>query len=104
MRGPALRASAMQAGFDYGTSNCSIGIARDGVVELMPLEGGSPYIPSTLYAPRPQVVLDRVEVAAEGGQSLLLDLTSRSFAELSFGRVALAEYLRAPSEGYFIKS
>jgi hypothetical chaperone protein len=94
----------MQAGFDYGTSNCSIGTARDGVVELMPLEDGSPYIPSTLYAPRPQVVLDRVEVAAEGGQSLLLDLTARSFAELSFGRAALAEYLRAPSEGYFVKS
>src|SRR5262245_21790015 len=95
----------MQAGFDYGTSNCSIGVARAGIVELLPLEGESAYIPSTLYAPRPQVQLDRVEVADEaGGQSLVLDLTARSFAELSFGRAALAEYLRAPSEGYFVKS
>ena len=40
----------MFAGFDYGTSNCSIGLVGDGHVALVPLEEGDPLIPSTLYA------------------------------------------------------
>src|SRR4029450_8454718 len=84
----------MFAGFDYGTSNCSIGLVRDGNVRLVPLEDGDPLIPSTLYAPRPQLQLERS----------VADITTRSFDELRFGRAALAAYLEAPSAGYFIKS
>jgi hypothetical chaperone protein len=89
----------MFAGFDYGTSNCSIGLVRDGVVRLVPLEDGDPLIPSTLYAPRPQLQLERSISDIRG-----LDVTTRSFDELRFGRAALAAYLEAPSAGYFIKS
>ncbi len=89
----------MFAGFDYGTSNCSIGLVHDGKVRLVPLEDGDPLIPSTLYAPRPQLQLERSVADIRG-----LDVTTRSFDELRFGRAALAAYLEAPSAGYFIKS
>ncbi len=89
----------MFAGFDYGTSNCSIGWVRDRVVRLVPLEDGDPLIPSTLYAPRPQLQLERSIADIRG-----LDVRSRAFDELRFGRAALAAYLEAPSAGYFVKS
>jgi len=89
----------MFAGFDYGTSNCSIGLVREGQVRLVPLEDGDPLIPSTLYAPRQQLQLERSVADIRG-----LDVTTRSFHELRFGRAALAAYLDAPSAGYFIKS
>jgi hypothetical chaperone protein len=89
----------MFAGFDYGTSNCSIGLVQNGKVRLVPLEDGDPLIPSTLYAPRPQLQLERSVADIRG-----LDVTTRSFHELRFGRAALAAYLEAPSAGYFIKS
>ncbi len=89
----------MFAGFDYGTSNCSIGFVRDGVVRLVALEDGDSLIPSTLYAPRPQFQLERSVADIRG-----LDVTTRSFEELRFGRAALAAYLEAPSAGYFVKS
>lgn len=89
----------MFAGFDYGTSNCSIGLVQNGKVRLVPLEDGDPLIPSTLYAPRPQLQLERSIADIRG-----LDVKTRSFHELRFGRAALAAYLEAPSAGYFIKS
>ncbi len=89
----------MFAGFDYGTSNCSIGLVHDGAVRLVPLEDGDSLIPSTLYAPRPQMHLERSVADIRG-----LDVTTRSFDELRFGRAALAAYLEAPSAGYFVKS
>jgi hypothetical chaperone protein len=89
----------MFAGFDYGTSNCSIGLVREGTVRLVSLEDGDSLIPSTLYAPRPQMQLERSVADIRG-----LDVTTRSFDELRFGRAALAAYLEAPSAGYFIKS
>jgi hypothetical chaperone protein len=89
----------MFAGFDYGTSNCSIGLVRDGRVRLVPVEDGESLIPSTLYAPRPQLQLERAVADIRG-----LDVTTRSFDELRFGRAALAAYLDEPSAGYFVKS
>ena len=89
----------MFAGFDYGTSNCSIGLVREGGVRLVLLEDGDPFIPSTLYAPRPALLLDRTMADIRG-----LDVTTRAVDELRFGRAALAAYLEAPSAGYFVKS
>ena len=89
----------MFAGFDYGTSNCSIGLVREGAVRLVPLEDGDPLIPSTLYAPRPELLLDRNIADIRG-----LDVTTRAVDELRFGRAALEAYLEAPSAGYFVKS
>jgi hypothetical chaperone protein len=68
-------------------------------VRLAALEGSESLIPSTLYAPRPQVQLERAIADIRG-----LDVRSRPFDELRFGRAALAAYLEAPSAGYFIKS
>jgi hypothetical chaperone protein len=87
------------AGFDYGTSNCSIGLIRDGRVRLVPLEEGDTLIPSTLYAPRPDLQLTHVTADIRG-----LDVTTRSFDELRFGRAALAAYLERPAAGYFVQS
>lgn len=89
----------MFAGFDYGTSQCSLGIWRGGV-ELVPLENDSPWIPSTLYAPKPQLDLEREEM----GESTTLDITASTFAALEFGSRALQAYLRDPTEGYYVKS
>ena len=84
----------MHAGFDYGTSHCSIGLLVDGQVRLVPLEGARNIIPSTLYAPRPRVQLDADSV----------EFTPEVLDGLKFGEAALDEYLIDPAEGYFIKS
>jgi hypothetical chaperone protein len=89
----------MFAGFDYGTSNCSIGVVRDGRVELLSLEGDATQIPSTLYAPRPEDQAARVAADVRG-----IDPAALRFEDLRFGAAALAEYLRQPAEGYFVKS
>src|SRR5262249_36000636 len=54
---------------------------------------------STLYAPRPQLQLERAVADIRG-----LDVRTRPFEELCFGRAALTAYLDAPSVGYFVKS
>ena len=89
----------MHAGFDYGTSNCSIGVCRDDGVALLPLEDGATQIPSTLYAPRPQQQTTRAAADVRG-----IDLAAQPFSELKFGAAALDAYLRQPAEGYFVKS
>ena len=89
----------MLAGFDYGTSNCSIGLFRNGVVELVDLEDGSTLIPSTLYAPRPESTQGQVSADIRG-----LDVATRAFDELRFGRAALSAYLEQPAAGYFVQS
>jgi hypothetical chaperone protein len=89
----------MHAGFDYGTSNCSIGIVRGGRVELLALENGESQIPSTLYAPRPPRQDRRAAIDVRG-----IDLAALPFESLRFGTAALRAYLREPLEGYFVKS
>lgn len=90
----------MYCGLDYGTSHCSIGLMLDGKVRLVPLEGGTPFIPSTLYAPRRNFEIE----TQDDGEGLKLDLTASSFAELRFGERAVQEHLQDPTAGYFIKS
>ncbi|MEE9253502.1 MAG: molecular chaperone [Pseudomonadales bacterium] len=90
----------MYCGLDYGTSHCSIGLMRDGKVHLVPLEGDTPFIPSTLYAPRRNFEIETQDDA----EGLKLDLTASSFAELRFGERAVQEHLQDPTAGYFIKS
>lgn len=40
----------MICGFDYGTSNCALGIVEESTVRLVNLEGENTFLPSTLYA------------------------------------------------------
>ena len=84
----------MRAGFDYGTSHCSIGVLSNDGVRLVPVEDDEVLIPSTLYAPRPTDQLDGDEI----------EFTSEVLDGMRFGRRALDEYLLDPLEGYFIKS
>ena len=84
----------MFAGFDYGTSHCSIGLPQASGVRLVPLEDGDPFIPSALFAPRPRHQLDGEQIA----------FTPETLNALKFGRQALNEYLDDPTEGYFVKS
>jgi hypothetical chaperone protein len=90
----------MHAGFDYGTSNCSIGVCRDDSVALLPLEDGATQIPSTLYAPRLQLQVTPRPAADVRG----IDLAAQPFEALKFGSAALDAYLLQPGEGYFVKS
>ena len=85
------------AGFDYGTSHCSIGLWRQNRVQMVPLEASRTLIESTLYAPKADFEL-------EHGEDAVLDMGSLSFSSLRFGQAALDAYLEDPTEGYFIKS
>ena len=94
---PRSASAPVIAGFDYGTSHCSIGLWRDDAVQMVPLEAGKTLVESTLYAPKADFEL-------ELGDDAVLDMTSQSFNVLSFGQEALDAYLRDPTEGYFVKS
>ena len=84
----------MFAGFDYGTSHCSIGVWTDGRVRLLPLEGVETQIPSTLFAAH--------DTGAEDGARTQIDLSDPT--RLRFGHAALAAHLAEPDDGYFVKS
>ncbi len=112
----------MICGFDYGTSNCALGVMQDSSVRLVALEGDHSFLPSTLYA------LDRDLITEAVGRGLQDIHVRQSFAELRqnaltrakraryeediadedqtlfFGRAAFEEYFQWPEEGYFVKS
>ena len=112
----------MICGFDYGTSNCALGIVQNSLVRLVNLEENHAFLPSTLYA------LDR-DLITESVIRGMQDISSRqAFSELRqnaltrakraryeediadedqtlfFGRAAFNEYFQWPEEGYFVKS
>ena len=91
----------MFAGFDYGTSHCSIGVWQASGVRLLPVEGDATLIASTLYAPKPELDLERT---LERGDTAVLDMDAQSFADLRFGAAALEQYLSDPTTGFFVKS
>ncbi len=87
----------MFAGFDYGTSHCSLAVFHDSGLQVAPLEGDASLIPSTLWAPRANL-----DFRHDAQQQL--DMDSQSFQDLRFGEAALAAYLADPTQGYFVKS
>ena len=112
----------MFVGFDYGSSNCAMGVMSEGNVQLVPLEQGKHYLPSTLYTHHSALVVDFVAKHLHGTahehdfltqrQALLntlpriksdLDLQP-SDETLFIGREAISEYVQFPEEGYFVKS
>lgn len=112
----------MQVGFDYGTSNCAMSYINRGKSELIPLYGDDTFVPSTLYA------VERCFIAEQIAQQLQDPLERQAYAQsragslaqaragklehditqvsegLFYGAEAIAHYIAAPSEGYFIKS
>lgn len=108
-------------GFDYGTSNCAVGLMTQGKPEILSLGDHGRYIASTLYSPSRDVIVNwlhnQLPKAQQGsfqqlrklqlqrGQGALRELTLDGLSgELSFGKQALNNYLEEPTEGYYIKS
>ncbi|WDE04306.1 molecular chaperone [Thalassomonas viridans] len=108
-------------GFDYGTSNCALGIMSGNKPELISLAGHGAYMPSSLYAPGREVIVNwlqqqlgpqaKAELTGQRrfqlqkGQSMLRELALDGISgDLFFGKQALNRYLEDPSEGYYIKS
>ncbi|MGO2366142.1 MAG: molecular chaperone [Pseudoalteromonas sp.] len=113
----------MLVGFDYGSSNCAMGVMNaQQTVELVPLEQGKHFLPSTLYTPHSALVVDYVTEHLKGThheavflqtRQPLLNSMTRIKSELDFqsgdkaifvGREAIEEYTQFPDEGYFVKS
>lgn len=112
----------MICGFDYGTSNCAMGVMSEDGARLLPLEENNAFLPSTLYA------LDRDLITESVGHNMLDEAQRQAFLHdrqaallraqrvrreedirqddqvLFFGRKAFAEYYDFPEEGYFVKS
>ena len=117
----------MFSGFDYGTSNCAMGIitpnsSTNSKVHLLALEQGKAFMPSTLYALERELICEQVGLAIQQEETKqeFLTLRSNSLAQarrirqqesldaseqsLFFGRAAFEEYYDFPEEGYFVKS
>jgi len=114
----------MFVGFDYGTSNCAIGVMNNmnTGVNLLPLDQGRAFMTSTLYAiereliceyvgqhiPSKQMQTDYLHIRRgllSQAQKVRINEDIRANEQsLFFGNEAFEQYLEMPSEGYFIKS
>ncbi|GAA5136965.1 molecular chaperone [Thalassotalea piscium] len=108
-------------GFDYGTSNCAVGLMTNDQPEILSLGEHGRFIPSTLYAPSRDIIshwlyqrlpehaknefLTLRALPLQKGQNAARELKLDGISpELSFGKAALQQYLDEPDEGYYIKS
>jgi len=108
-------------GFDYGTSNCAVGVMQNNLPSILPLGEHGKYVTSTLYAPSREVIVNwlhrqltaqeqvsfqlKRKLQLQKGTNTLRELTQDGIsAELFFGKHALNAYLADPEEGYYIKS
>ncbi len=112
----------MFVGFDYGTSNCAMSWLDQGRAALIPLYGDDAFVPSTLYALERAFIAELVAQQVPDGTAKIDYVRSRSALlgqaragkiehdidrvqdGIFFGSEAIAHYISAPGEGYFIKS
>lgn len=108
----------MFIGFDYGTSNCAVAIMDQGKPTLLPLEGHSAYIPSTLCAPTRESVSEHLfrHLNIAPSDAVGEQILRRSLAynreegielvpeDIVFGQAALDLYLKDPRDVYYVKS
>jgi len=115
----------MFAGFDYGSSNCAIGVpARDNAdqITLLPLYKDQTFVPSALYALSRELICEYVaqHIAQPEQKQQYMDartnqlrLAAASRRELDImpgemtvcvGEEAVENYIDFPDEGYFVKS
>jgi len=116
----------MITGFDYGTSNCAMGrIDAEGQVELLSLDAGKAFMPSSLYALDRELITEQValQMGSAVGQQAQQDFISQRTVALNrarnarrehgfdqdeqslfVGHDAIAQYLDWPGEGYYVKS
>lgn len=108
-------------GFDYGTSNCAVGIMVAKKTQLLSLGEHGVYMPSTLYSPSRDIIVNHLhqqltkdqqslfakqrQRQLQKGNGVLHELRLDGIAtDLHFGQQALAHYLDEPDEGYYLKS
>ncbi|RDL43013.1 molecular chaperone [Marinomonas piezotolerans] len=111
----------MYCGFDYGTSNCALGIMSNGEPRLAQLEGHHKYLPSAVYALSRDLITESVakglsdeqRAAYIASRNVVLSRAQRFRSEegyesgdqvLFYGREAFEEYYQYQDEGYFVKS
>lgn len=115
----------MYAGFDFGTSNCAIGVVNslsDQLsIQLLPINEGQPFMPTMIYAQRRELICEAVGLQLN--DSAKADYMSLRQPQLSsarrvrleddimegeevvfVGQQAFTQYLSFPGEGYFVKS
>ena len=108
-------------GFDYGSSNCAVGVMENNKPKLLSLGDHGRYVASTLYAPSRDIIVNWLykqltlteqklfwaqrQRQLHRGQNALRELELDGYStQLSFGQMALDNYLQEPDEGYYIKS
>lgn len=114
----------MFVGFDYGTSNCAMGVIDKTTqgVHLVPIDQGQPYMPSALYALERELICESVGQGIGDSQLQEHYIAQRtgplaqarrvrrehdilpSEQALFVGTDAFDQYLSLPGEGYFVKS
>lgn len=112
----------MAVGFDYGTSNCAMAYRVGPNIQLVPLVNDDAFVPSTLYAIDRGFIVEAIAQQIHNPDERAAYVQSRSSAlaqsraakveqditqvsdGLFFGAEAIAHYIAAPSEGYFVKS
>lgn len=110
------------AGFDFGTSNCALGVVDAQQPRLLTLPEHGQYMPSTMFAPHADMIsgwlfraLEQhgLEQAYQQARSETLNSSLRAMRELkldgygdqlSFGKHALHEYLDDPADCYYVRS
>jgi len=116
----------MFSGFDFGTSNCAIGVinhsGNNQEVQLLPIDQGRVFMPSTLYSLHRDLICEAAALLItdqESQQSYMGERENQLGAarrvrltedilpdEKAFfvGQEAFEQYLNFPDEGYFVKS
>ncbi|MDP2608629.1 MULTISPECIES: molecular chaperone [unclassified Oceanobacter] len=116
----------MICGFDYGTSNCAMGVKSQDAVQLLAVDGDQCFMPSALYTLGRELICEQVGLAMTEGPQRddfiktrrgPLQLAQRARRELDLGTAsedtdavmqvgqqAFAHYFADPEEGYFVKS
>ncbi|MCV6589850.1 MAG: molecular chaperone [Marinobacterium sp.] len=112
----------MFAGFDYGSSNCAIGVLHADSPALLPLYKDQQFVPSALYALSRELICDYVarhiscpqqqaDYMAARSNQLRLATASRRELDIApgeetifVGEEAVESYIDFPDEGYFVKS
>jgi len=108
----------MYIGFDYGTANCSVASMLEGQPSLLPVEGNSYYIPSTVCAPTRESVSEhlfrhlKIKPSDNIGEQVLRRAIAANREEsidllpedMAFGQAALDLYLDDPRDVYYVKS
>jgi hypothetical chaperone protein len=113
----------MITGFDYGTSNCAVGVqTAQKKVELVALDQNKYFMPSTLYSLDREIICEQVglKIADQQIKNEFIQLRKAQLGRASFvrreegfdpseqslyiGHDAFEQYLSLPGEGYFVKS